>query len=135
MDLKKIFFKYKEQILYLFFGGCTTLVNLVVYYLCKNSLGLHYQIANVLAWIVSVAFAFITNKLFVFESKKMGLAELKKEVVSFVLARVASLLMEMVIGFAGNDLLHINDTIVKLVGQIIVIVANYFFSKFFIFKK
>ncbi len=127
----------KEVILYVVFGVLTTVVSLVTYYICvgtflnaKNAIQL--QIANIIAWIISVAFAYITNRKFVFEStnkNKLG------EATKFVTSRIATLLMDMFIMFLGVTLLKLNDGIIKIISQVIVIVANYVFSKIFVFKK
>lgn len=127
----------KEVILYIVFGVLTTVVSLVTYYICVGTFlnaenAIQLQIANIIAWIVSVAFAYITNRKFVFESKnknKLG------EATKFVTSRIATLLMDMLIMFLGVTLLKFNDGIIKLISQVIVIVANYVFSKIFVFKK
>lgn len=127
----------KEVILYIVFGILTTLVSLVTYKLCvvtflnaENALQL--QIANIIAWIVSVAFAYVTNRKFVFESKNSNKLQ---EASKFVTSRIATLLMDMLIMFIGVTLLKFNDGIIKLVSQVVIIVANYVFSKIFVFKK
>lgn len=127
----------KEVILYIVFGVLTTLVSLVTYKLCvvtflnaENALQL--QIANIIAWIVSVAFAYVTNRKFVFESKNSNKLQ---EASKFVTSRIATLLMDMLIMFIGVTLLKFNDGIIKLVSQVVIIVANYVFSKIFVFKK
>ena len=68
-EIKAILSKYRQALLYLIFGVLTTLVNIGVYYLASDVVGLYYLLANVVAWILSVLFAFITNKSLVFESK------------------------------------------------------------------
>ncbi len=68
--LWQLFKKYESVISYLFFGGLTTLINIGVFDWLNHSM--NYQIANVLAWLASVIFAFITNKLWVFNSKSMA---------------------------------------------------------------
>ncbi len=127
----------KEVILYIVFGVLTTLVSLVTYKLCvvtflnaENALQL--QIANIIAWIVSVAFAYVTNRKFVFESKNSNKLQ---EASKFVTSRIATLLMDMFIMFIGVTLLKFNDGIIKLISQVVIIVANYVFSKIFVFKK
>lgn len=127
----------KEVILYIVFGVLTTVVSLDTYYICVGTFlnaenAIQLQIANIIAWIVSVAFAYITNRKFVFEStnkNKLG------EATKFVTSRIATLLMDMLIMFLGVTLLKFNDGIIKLISQVIVIVANYVFSKIFVFKK
>lgn len=84
--------KFKEIFLYLVFGVLTTVVNLVVFKCFENLT--HVLIVNIIAWIVSVAFAFFTNKLFVFESKSWKGNIVAKEAISFVSARLFSLGVE-----------------------------------------
>ena len=136
--LKNIFNTYKEQILYLFFGGCTTLVNLLVTFICMNVFKMSLAVSNIPAWIFSVLFAYVTNKFFVFESKKNDTKSLLKEMSSFFLARVATLGLEEIITAIGLAIFgngSLATTIIKLVGQVTVIVTNYIFSKLIIFKK
>ena len=147
--IKNLILKYKELILYLIFGVLTTFVSIFSFWL----FGLFipdrlYLITNVISWVIAVIFAFVTNKLFVFESKKWGKAELSSEIPKFLGARVFSLIIEELglilfidlLGFKelGWTVLGFNVTgelIAKTIMAIVVIVLNYFFSKFMIFKK
>ncbi len=129
--------KYEEIIRYLIIGVLTTVVSLVTYYICVFTFlnpenGVELQIANIISWIISVAFAYITNRTFVFKSKSK---DITKEIITFIGARVVTLLMDMAIMFVFVTVLHLNDKLFKLVSQIVVIVANYVFSKLFVFKK
>ena len=134
LDLIK---KYEEVIRYLIIGVLTTVVSLIVYYGCTLTFldpkdALQLQIANIISWIISVAFAYITNRVFVFKSKSK---DILKEVISFTGARVVTLLMDMAIMFIFVTLLHLNDKIFKIVSQVLVIVTNYVISKLFVFKE
>ncbi len=128
------FNKYREALLYLFFGGCTTLVNIVAFYIIRK-FGVSTYITNIIAWFLSVVFAFITNKLFVFESKNTSIKDSFKECFSFFLFRVISLVFDMGIMYLLIDLLNINEMVSKVFSNIFVIIINYVFSKLFIFKK
>ncbi|MCI8569336.1 MAG: hypothetical protein HFJ11_05105 [Bacilli bacterium] len=128
------FNKYREALLYLFFGGCTTLVNIVAFYIVRK-FGVSTYITNIIAWFLSVVFAFITNKLFVFESKNTSFKDSFKECFSFFLFRVISLVFDMGIMYLLIDLLNINEMVSKVFSNIFVIIINYVFSKLFIFKK
>lgn len=137
--IKKIINKVftKEIILYVIFGVLTTVVSLLTYYICVGTFlnaenPVQLQIANIIAWVVSVAFAYITNRKFVFESKNQNKIS---EATKFVTSRIATLLMDMFIMFLGVTILKLNDKIIKLISQVVVIVANYAFSKIFVFKK
>ena len=124
------FNKCYEVLSYLFFGGCTTLVNILTFGgLRLLKLGVYSS--NVIAWIVSVLFAFITNRLFVFESK----GKVLKEMISFFGFRLLSLVFDMGIMYLFVDVLNFNDMVSKIIANIFVIIINYVFSKIFIFKK
>ena len=135
--IKELYQKYKEIINYLIFGVLTTVVSLVVYYASVFTFlnpdnAVQLQIANILSWIAGVTFAYFTNRKFVFESQEKNKV---KEASKFVLARVTTLVMDMVIMWLGVTVLHFNDKITKLVSQIVIIISNYIFSKLFVFKK
>ncbi len=135
--IKELYAKYEEIINYLVVGVLTTVVSLATYYLLVFTVlnpdsGWQLQLANIISWIVSVTFAYITNRKYVFKSKEQNI---KKEASSFYASRIVTLLMDMGIMFVFVTLLHLNDKIFKIVSQVIVIVANYIISKFFVFKK
>lgn len=131
--IKPLYIKYKDIILYLFYGVLTMLVNLAVFYVVFNIFKLHYVAANVLAWIAAVAFAYVTNRRFVFSSEKTGGA-IVGEAVMFFLVRLFSLGCETLILFAGETL-NYNMNIVKIAASVVVIILNYIFSKILVFKK
>lgn len=137
--LINLFKKYQEIIIYVIVGGLTTVVNFVVFYLCKITIGtntvLRMNISNFIAWVIAVLFAFVANKLYVFNSKSLEKTLVLKEFSGFVAARVFSLGAEVVIMNVGILMLMIPDMICKLFAQVVIVVMNYFFSKFIIFKK
>ena len=130
-----VFNKYKEVILYLFFGVLTTIVSLTSYYLCSEVLHIHYLISNVISWVFAVAFAYVTNRIFVFESKSNDLNSVLKEIITFVNCRLLSGVIDTGVMFLLVSVLFINDLYAKLFTQVIVVVLNYVFSKLIIFKK
>ncbi|NLD30101.1 MAG: GtrA family protein, partial [Clostridiales bacterium] len=92
--LKNLYFKHKEIINYLLFGGLTTVVSWGTYSLFVKAIGMSVGVGNVLSWICAVLFAFVTNKLFVFESKTWQPATALREFVSFIGARLATGVIE-----------------------------------------
>ena len=134
-QLKALFFRYKEQILYLFFGGCTTLINIVSYWLLTRLLSLPTTAATALAWAISVLFAYLTNRTWVFESREHTLAGIAREAVGFFAARLATGLMDTGLMAWLVDGLRWPDMPVKLGVNVLVIILNYVFSKWLIFRK
>lgn len=137
--IKELYFKYKEIINYLIFGVLTTIVSVITYVLFANLLftektDITVQISNVLSWICAVIFAYTTNRKFVFKSKSTGKDKLK-EIFNFFIARVSSLIIDMAMMFVLFSVMHIDDTISKIIVQFVVVIVNYVFSKLFVFKK
>ena len=124
--------KYKEIIKYLIFGVLTTLVNIIVYTICRKCFHIVYMISKVIAWIISVLFAYVTNRKYVFESKSDNFV---KEVYSFYKYRIFSLLIELLIMYIFVEILNIDDMFANIIVNVIVIILNYIFSKLFVFKK
>lgn len=134
--IKALYQKYKELILYIVFGILTTAVNLIIYFLLSKVIGeSNYIISNTVAWIGAVLFAYITNRTMVFNSQAKDKKSVIKEILSFYGARVFSLVVENMLFYVFVELLYINNNITKLVLQILVIILNYIFSKFIVFRK
>lgn len=144
--------RLREIFLYCVVGGLTTLVNYAVYFLFTRLVGGEGQnpglaallmddsyqstglvvAGTLVAWLAAVAFAFYPNKRWVFKSRG---GDIRREATQFLCARVASLgldvgLMALFVGALG-----MNDMLSKLIVQILVIAANYFASKFWIFRR
>ena len=138
IDLHRLVRKYREIILYLVFGGLTTLVNYAALWLFYDLLRIRVLDAlgaNALAWVVAVLFAFVTNKLYVFESRSTDKATLARESVSFFLSRLVSLGVESAVIYIGVTLLGGNLWIIKIAASVLVVVLNYVFSKLIIFRR
>ena len=133
--IKELWKKYEEGNSYLFWGGVAFCLSMVLFYLFANVMKIHEQIANTIDWIICVIFTYFTNRIFVFKSKTKGLSGMGKEFISFISARLATLIVENAILFVMIDLMTINNMIAKLTGQFVVIVSNYILSKLWIFSK
>lgn len=132
-----IYNRNKEVVNYLIFGFLTTVINLLVYFILTVSIfnvnnGFELQLANIISWIVAVLFAYVTNRKFVFNSNNSNKI---KEISNFFLARIVTLIVDMMLMYFGVNILNINDKFIKIISQVIVIIVNYIFSKLFVFKK
>lgn len=120
---------------YIFFGGCTTLVNLGTYYLLRIFTDLNLNAANMISVIAAILFAYFTNARFVFVSGASSFKERFSEFVKFVSARLITMVIEVGGVWLMADIIHMNDYIAKFLIQFIVLALNYVFSKFLIFTK
>lgn len=126
--------KHEEGINYLIFGFLAFVLNYILYFLFADAVGMHYMAATGLSWVLTVVFAYWTNRTFVFKSQNKEAGAVWKEFVSFIGARVATEVLELVLMYVMVDLAGINDKIAKFVCQVLVILANYVLSKIWIFK-
>lgn len=133
--MKKLIKKYEDLILYLFFGGLTTVVSLSIYWACGHLLHWSGAVSNVVSWVGAVAFAFLTNKPFVFKSHDWSWKVTCPELTKFLGCRIGSGVLETVVIFITVDLLRWNDMLMKIMMQIIVVILNYIGSKLLVFRK
>lgn len=141
--------KHKRFFLYLIFGVGTTAVSFVSFKLFNVLFGSDwYLLNNALAWVLAVAFAYVTNKQWVFENKSWKPSVLIREIPSFAAARLLSLGIETVGLYLLVDLLGMKRMVfdlllttlsgemtAKLILAVVVVVLNYVFSKWLVFRK
>ena len=126
--------KHREALLYLFFGGLTTLVSILSFWLFTAGLGLNVLIANVLSWILAVLFAYLTNARWVFEAKPRSFGERLRLLLRFYAGRLATLGVEEALLWLFITRLELPDMPVKIAAQVVVIVLNYVVSKLLVFR-
>lgn len=134
--LQKILQKFlsREVIMYVIFGVLTTLVNLIISFVLVGAFKIDGSIASAIGIISSILFAYFTNRKWVFHTKAKGFKENFNEFCKFIAGRAATMIIE----FFGCMLLFmipIPEIISKLIVSIIIIILNFFISKFFAFKQ
>ena len=128
--------KYKDPLMYLIFGALTTLVNLVVFFLLtEQPWQINVTLGNVISIILSILFAYVTNRIWVFHSDTHGVVEVLLELGRFVGGRVSTMIIEVGGVYLLYNGMGQSKMLAKLITQIIVIIGNYFISKFLVFRK
>jgi putative flippase GtrA len=142
--IQKLYFKYEEIWLYIFYGGLTTVIamvtKLVPLYLADAEAMGHYYVyysagCAVFAWTCAVFFAFFTNRKYVFKSTVTTRKGFWKEMVNFLIGRLASLGIDAAMTAFFIGWLMWNAFWVTIVGQIIILIVNFLFSKLFVFRE
>ena len=128
-------FLNKEIVSYIFFGVCTTLVNIFAYWACAHPLNLSTITSNVIAWVTGVLFAYFTNRTWVFHSDTTCMKDIIIEIFFFFSCRFGTGIIDTIIMYVFIDILGLNDVVIKVISNMIVIVLNYLASKLIIFKK
>lgn len=133
-SFKQLLYQYRDIISYGFFGACSTLINIVAYYVLAHYLHLQTIVSTIIAWIIAVLFAYIVNRIFVFHSQVQTIKAIFREFYMFTGCRLGTELLDIGAMYFFVDYLHYNDLIIKTVANIVVIIVNYIASKFFVFK-
>lgn len=121
----------KELFLYVVFGTLTTIVNIVVYF-ALEFIGVNYIISNIIAWFLSVLFAYVTNRIWVFESRS---PDILKEMTLFFSGRIFSGVLDTALLYLFIDILTLGNTFSKIAVEIIITILNYLLSKLIVFKE
>lgn len=116
-----LFKRYGEQWRYLIVGGCTTLINYVLYFVL-NFCGLYYVVSNVLAWVGAVTFAYFANGAWVYRSTSRRSI---REATAFVASRLFSLGLETLLLFLMVEAAGIGQNLAKILVAVVVVVVNY----------
>ena len=123
--------KLAELFKYGIIGAMTTVINYVVFAVFNHYFNFSWAVANGIAWVVSVLFAFWGNRSVVFNSKN----NIAKEMISFFLLRILTLGIEYICLYLMIDVMNWDEYLAKILVNIIVILSNYVLCKFTIFKK
>lgn len=137
MKMKKLAEKFvnRETIVYAIAGLLTTAVNLATYYILCYWVIIDHLVANIIAWMAAVTFAYFVNAGWVFRDKKSSVKDELSKMLKFFLARIFSLGVEEGGLFLFVNLLSFNNMVVKAGLAFIVIVINYIWSKFYVFNS
>ena len=135
--IKTLYAKYEEIIIYLIVGVLTTivswgakfLVNAVFFHNTMYPTHFENTVLSVVNWTAGVIFAYFTNRRFVFKSHE----PMRKEVPKFVLSRVFTLVLDIVV-MQVLTALGVNLIIATVISAVLVIIGNYVFSKLFVFR-
>ncbi|MHA7767435.1 GtrA family protein [Bacillus atrophaeus] len=121
--------------MYIIMGIFTTAVNISSFYFLVEILDTDYKTATVIAWILSVLFAYITNKIYVFQQKTSDMRSLMRELTAFFSVRLLSLGIDLGMMILLVSQFHTNETLAKILDNVVIVVVNYIASKWLVFKK
>ncbi|HHT25341.1 MAG TPA: GtrA family protein [Clostridiaceae bacterium] len=135
-------FRQREFILYLISGIIVTLTNWITYYLLENLVEFaNWRISNIISIGFSIFVAYLLNRIFVFHSEQNIFPEIFKFFVSrFLISLIFEHgLMELLLTVIGFDprilIFGYEFQVVKVLGSVFVVLANYFVSKYLVFRK
>ena len=135
---KEFYKKYEEIIVYLIVGVLTTIVSWAAKFI-GNALLFHNTmyptpfenaVLSTINWVTGVIFAYFTNRRFVFKSRE----PMRKEAPRFVISRISTWILDVVV-MQVFTAMNINLVSATFISAVLVTIANYVFSKLFVFQK
>ncbi len=132
---RRLYARFGGLVRYALVGGLTTAVNVGCFALLHSALGLHYQAANVAAWVLSVLFAFAGSKWFVFRDEAREPGALLRQLAGFFGSRLLTLLVETGLMWLLVTPLGMDAVVAKVLCNAVVIVLNFVLSKRFVFRS
>lgn len=134
---KKLYKEHEEIINYLIVGVLTTIVSWTAKFICAATI-LNADVPwqnmalSLISWTAGVIFAYFTNRKFVFKSTE---ANRLKEAAKFVVSRLSTLFLDMLVMFVMVNIMKLDFIFSTLFSAVIVTIVNYIFSKLFVFNK
>ena len=131
--LKELIKKFctKEIMFYAIFGILTTIANIAVFSILTYAFKMNENVANAIAISIAVLIAYFTNKDLVFHSGAQNFKEKFIEFCKFILGRAFTMLIEYFGGMLLFKFCPIPEIISKCIITVVVIILNFFISKFF----
>ena len=136
--IKELMIKYREIIVYVIVGFtvtffCWGVAGIGKLFLDVENSSFQNFVNNTLNWIAGVCFAYPLNRKWVFKSKN---PHVFKEFLGFASSRLSTWVLDVAIMWLTVNILHWNYWVCRIcISSVVVMIVNYIFSKFLVFRK
>ena len=134
MDRK---FFYRNFVQFFKFGvvGLSNTAISYLIYLLLVYLGLHYIVANVAAFVVSVLNSFFWNHKFVFKDETGGKRDIRRALIrTYASYAFSGLIVSNVLLYVFIELFGVREYIAPLLGLVVTVPLNYILNRQWAFK-
>ncbi|TBX39340.1 GtrA family protein [Lactiplantibacillus paraplantarum] len=121
-----------QAIRYILWGLISVAVNFATFYTTYHLIGLEYQVANIVSWVIAVQVAFWVDRLKVFDHHSN---HVYREMGKFYGTRVVTYVVEAIILWLLMSVLGSSAVLAKVLGQAGAIIGNFLFSKLYVFRN
>lgn len=135
---KELMEKYREIIIYLIVGVLTTIVSFAANFVFERFVlnpDISWQnfLINTSGWVAGVLFAYPLNRKWVFQSRN---PHIFREFLGFAGSRLSTWVLDVIIMWLTVNVMGMHYWIAKIfISSVLVMIANYVFSKLLIFRK
>ncbi|OBV29599.1 MULTISPECIES: GtrA family protein [unclassified Helicobacter] len=116
---------------YFIVGASAAVVNICVFFVCENMLGVHYIISGIIAFIIATLYNFIIARKFVFVSKHDSII---KESMLIYAASAVGLCVDTGVLYVCVEFLGLDSMIGKIIATGSAFVFNFALRNFIIYK-
>lgn len=128
--IKKLYFKFRNLILYGIIGSFTSFLDFCVFTVLSNYVGIYYLVANCISVLVGITTSFLLNRAYNFKVKD----HTGKRFLTFLSVGLCGLVLSNIILYLGIEVLEGKETIVKLASIVLVVGFQFLLNKFVTFK-
>lgn len=111
-------------------GGIAFLIDFCIFAILVK-IGIHYLIAQIISFFISLIFNYIASIKWVFNAKK----QTKKEALLFIVLAIIGLGINELLLYIGISILNIDTILTKLISTMLVMIYNFITRKLIIEKK
>jgi len=120
---------------YLIIGLLTTAISFGSFGLMIYLSAISPHLANSIAVLLAVIFAYFANKIYVFRTEFGGIIPLVLEMIRYLASRAAAMIIEIAGVYLLMELISLLPIPAKALVSLLVIVFNYLAFRYFVFRQ
>lgn len=115
-------------------GGINTVLSYIITNLGYYVFNLHEQVANIIAFVITVFISFMLNNIFVFKENKQERNWLKTLLKVYASYSITGLFLTAILLFVEEQIIGIPHYIATLMNLVLTIPVNFILNKIWAFK-
>ncbi|MPM35968.1 hypothetical protein SDC9_82562 [bioreactor metagenome] len=131
LNLIEIITKNKQFLKFGLVGLSNTLISYITY-VGLVYFSIHYQFANIAAFIISSLCGFLLNRSWVFNAKH---SPVTNQLLKYYIVYGSSLVLSLILSYFWIEILGINKYLPPIINLCITVPYNYIFNKLWAFRR
>lgn len=115
-------------------GGLNTVLSYGIYFVCVR-MGVHYALANGIAFVITVFISYLLNGNFVFKDEGNSRFSIKALLKVYASYSITSLFLTTLLLWIEVDIFGLPEEIGPVINLFITVPVNFFLNKFWAYRK
>jgi len=124
----------RQLIQFGFVGVIITVLSLLIYWICVY-LGIHYQIANVIGFLITVAISYVLNNKYTFKNESQAEWSWIALIKVYASYSITGIFLSAFLLWLWTDIMEINVNIAPLLNLCFTIPINFILNKFWVYNR